>query len=242
LSAPFLSLVIPAYNEERRLPGTLEQALNFLHKQPYSFEILVMENASQDGTLQIATQFAQEHPQVRACHDEQGGKGRAVQRGMLAAQGEYCFMFDADSSMPVDQINRFFPPILEGYDIAIGSREASGAVRYQEPPYRHLGGRAVNTMIRVLALPGLQDTQCGFKCFRREVVQDLFKFQTMPGFSFDVELLYIARRRRYRIAEIPIPWYYNTETKVRVFQDTLRMGLDLLKIRWNGWKGVYDPL
>jgi hypothetical protein len=142
--------------------------------------------------------------------------------------------------MPIDQINRFLPPSLEGADIAIASREARGAVRYNEPAYRHLVGRIFNTMIRLLALPGLQDTQCGFKCFRAPVAEDVFKHQTLGGWSFDVEVLYIAQKHGYRIVELPIPWYYRANSKISVLHDSLRMALDLLVIRRNGLRGVYD--
>jgi hypothetical protein len=149
-------------------------------------------------------------------------------------------MCDADLSMPVGEISRFLPPVLQDFDIAIGSREAQGAIRYNEPEYRHLGGRAVNTMIRLLALPGLQDTQCGFKCFRAAPAEELFALQTLPGWSFDIELLYIARRRGYKIVEVPIPWYFNPESKLNVVQDAFKMGMDIFTIHLNNFKGVYD--
>jgi dolichyl-phosphate beta-glucosyltransferase len=158
---------------------------------------------------------------------------------MLEARGQYRFMCDADLSMPVDEINRFIPPLQADFDLAIGSREAPGAVRYNEPFYRHLGGRLINLTIRLLALPGMQDTQCGFKCFRAEVAQDLFAGLTLDGWSFDVELLYIARKRGYRIAELPIPWYFMTESKVNLIRDTLKMVLDILTIRRNDRNGLY---
>jgi hypothetical protein len=142
--------------------------------------------------------------------------------------------------MPVEDINRFIPPALGEFDIAIASREARGAVRYNEPAFRHIVGRIFNTMIRVLALPELHDTQCGFKCFRSAVIQDLFKQQTLPGWSFDVEVLFIARRRGYRIVEVPIHWYFNPDSKVIVFKDSLRMALDLLTIRMNAIRGMYN--
>jgi len=158
---------------------------------------------------------------------------------MLAARGEYRFMCDSDLSMPVTEINRFLPPALENFDIAIGSREAPGAVRYNEPLYRHLGGRFINGMIRLLALPGLQDTQCGFKCLRAAAAEDLFPRLTMTGWSFDVEMLYIARLHRYRIVEIPIPWYYNADSRLNVIGGTLRFLQDLLIIRRNHRAGLY---
>ena len=240
MAGPFLSVVIPAYNEEHRLPKTLEQVHSFLQCQPYTAEVLVVENGSQDRTLEVAQAFAQQHPLVSVLREAERGKGGAVRRGMLAARGEYRFMCDADLSMPVDEINYFLPPALGDFDIAIGSREAPGAIRYNEPQYRHLGGRAVNTMIRLLALPGLNDTQCGFKCFRAPVAEHLYRLQTLTGWSFDIELLYIARQRGYRIVEVPIDWYFNSESKLNVVRDAVKMGLDIFTIHLNSMKGVYD--
>jgi len=240
LSALFLSIIIPAFNEEVRLPGTLEQVLSFCSAREYSSEILVVENGSSDRTLQIAKEFAGNYSNLSVFHEPQRGKGRAVQRGMLEARGEYRFMCDADLSMPIEQLNRFLPPGLEHFDIAIASREAPGAVRYEEPNYRHIGGRAINTLIRTFALPGLHDTQCGFKCFREFVAEDLFKKLTMTGWSFDIELLYIARLRDYRIVEIPVPWYFNPESKVNVVRDALKMIRDIFIIRRNASRGCYN--
>jgi dolichyl-phosphate beta-glucosyltransferase len=238
-SLPYLSIIIPAYNEERRLPTTLEQARQFLEKQTYPAEVLVVENGSHDRTFQIAEAFAGQYPRFRAIQEAERGKGRAVKRGMLEARGQYRFMCDADLSMPIDEINRFIPPLQADFDLAIGSREAPGAIRYNEPFYRHLGGRLINLTIRLLALPGMQDTQCGFKCFRAEVAEDLFGSLTLGGWSFDVELLYIARKRGYRFTEIPIPWYFMAESKVSLIQDTLKMVLDILTIRRNDRNGLY---
>lgn len=237
---PFLSIIIPAHNEERRLPAALQAALEFIHTQSYSAEILVVENASSDHTLEVAREAARRSPQVRMLQETQRGKGWAVRQGMLAARGEFRFMCDADLSMPISEINRFLPPQLEAFEVAIASREAPGAIRYNEPQYRHLGGRAVNLMIRLLALPGLQDTQCGFKCFRAAAAEELFRRQTLRGWSFDIELLYIARRRGWRIVEVPIPWYFDPESKLNVVSDAFKMGLDILHIHFNALKGVYD--
>ena len=239
MPTPYLSLIIPAHNEETRLPDTLRKVIEFSGKQPYPIEVLVVENGSVDRTFLIAQDFEAQHPQIRALHNPQRGKGRAVRQGMLAAQGEYRFMCDVDFSMPLDEISRFLPPAQGSYDIAIASREAPGAVRYGEPFYRHFIGRIYNGLIRVLALPGLQDTQCGFKCFRGKVAEDLFYRQTLTGWSFDVEILFIARLLGYKIIELPIHWYYNSDSKIRVVRDSFRMGLDLLTIRLNGLRGVY---
>ena len=236
---PFLSIIIPAHNEETRLPGALGQVYAFLEKQPYTAEVLVVENGSHDRTLQVARGLIQSFPGIRLLHEDQPGKGRAVRRGMLEASGEYRFFADADFSMPVEQINRFLPPVCS-CDIAIASREFAGAIRYGEPGFRHLTGRVYNFFIRSMVLPGLQDTQCGFKCFRASVAEDIFPYQTLTGWSFDVEVLAIARRRNYTITEIGIPWYYNTGSKISVLQHSWRMFIDLLKIRRNARLGAYD--
>lgn len=238
MQTPFLSIIIPAFNEEQRLPHTLEQVLAYLQDQAYVSEILVIENASQDNTYQVAKQFAQDHNSVdlpiQVIREPQRGKGNAVKRGIFAASGEYRFMCDADLSMPVTEINRFFPPELEDFDISIASREAPGAVRYNEPAYRHFVGRIFNTLIRVLALPELNDTQCGFKCFKAAVAEDLFHDLDITGWSFDVEILYLAQRRGHRIVEIPIPWYYNPDSHISVVKDSLQMAFDIFRIRLKG--------
>jgi glycosyltransferase involved in cell wall biosynthesis len=240
LSNPFLSIIIPAYNEEHRLPNTLEQVFSFLQTQAYSVEVIVVENGSQDRTLEIARSLTDHHEGLRVLKAGERGKGLAVRLGMLEACGEYRFMCDTDLSMPISEINRFLPPSLTDFDIAIASREAPGAIRFNEPQYRHLGGRAVNMMIRLLALPGLHDTQCGFKCFRASIAEELFHFQTLTGWSFDIELLYLARKRGYRVAEIPIQWYFNPESKLNVVQDAIKMGLDIFTIHLNALRGLYD--
>ncbi len=240
MTSPLLSIIIPAYNEEIRLPDTLERIQRFIELQTYAVEVVIVENGSRDRTLQIARDFAAKHPQFHALHEERRGKGNAVRTGMLAAAGEYHFICDADLSMPIEQVNRFLPPQLVSMDVAIASREAPGSMRYNEPEYRHLTGRVFNTLVRWLALPGLQDTQCGFKCFRAGVAADVFQCQTIDGWTFDVEVLYIARRYGYKIQEIPIDWYFNPDSKVRVLRDSWQMFKDLLRIRANGRRGVYD--
>ncbi len=240
LSRPLLSIIIPAHNEENRLPRTLEQVLAFLAQQPYEAEVLVVENGSTDRTLELAQGFAGRHQGFRFIHLDERGKGMAVRRGMLEARGEYRFMCDADLSMPIAEVNKFLPPARSDFDIAIGSREVQGAVRYNEPFYRHFGGRFINFIIRILILPQLQDTQCGFKCFRAAAAEDLFRRQTLNGWSFDVELLFIAYRRGDRIVEIPIDWYYRPESKVNAVRDALRMIGDIFIIRSNARRGLYD--
>jgi dolichyl-phosphate beta-glucosyltransferase len=241
LSIPFLSIIIPAYNEERRLPRTLEQIFSYLEEQAYDFEVLIVENGSSDRTYAVAQEYAEKYPNLQVIREQQPGKGNAVRRGMLAAQGSFRFMCDADLSMPIEELNKFLPDALGDFDLAIASREIKGAVRYHEPYYRHLGGRLINLAMRILILPGLQDTQCGFKCFRNQVAEDIFRYQTIPGWSFDIELLYIARKRGYRIHEIPIHWYFDADTKLRAVKDAFHMLRDIFLIYLNNVRGRYDP-
>lgn len=236
---PFLSIIIPAYNEASRLPETLQAVEQFVSAQAFTSEVIVVENGSRDNTLQIAEEFARPRPNFRVLHNDLPGKGRAVQRGMLEATGKYRFFADADFSMPVETILNFLPPRLDA-PIVIGSREAPGAVRYNEPAFRHFTGRVFNTLIRWMVLPGLQDTQCGFKLFREDVIAQIFPYQTLMGWSFDVELLYIASLRGLPVHELAIPWYFNPESKVSVLRDSWRMFIDLLAIRRNHALGRYD--
>ncbi len=236
---PYLSIIIPAYNEENRLPDTLEQVFNFTQAQSYQSEVIVVENGSQDRTLEIAWSFAAEFPNLLVLQETTRGKGLAVKAGMLAAQGDYRFMCDADLSMPIGEVNRFLPPAIDNFDIAIASREAAGAIRYGEPAYRHWGGRGINLVIRLFAIPCIRDTQCGFKMFRGPVAEDLFSFQTLTNWSFDIELLMVARKRGYRIVELPIPWYFNPETKLSPFKDAIRMMWDIMTIHRNTLRGFY---
>ena len=239
MTSPYLSIIIPAYNEENRLPHTLEQVFSFLAQQDYQAEVIVVENGSKDRTLKIAQEISASFPNLFVFHNDTAGKGKAVQRGMLEARGEYRIFCDADLSMPIEEIVRFIPPHNDT-DIVIASREVEGAIRYDEPHQRHLTGRVFNWLIRALAIPGIHDTQCGFKGFHADVAEDLFQHQTIHGWAFDVELLYIANLRGYKIVELPIPWYYRDESKVNVLRDSWRMFLDILKIRKNARQGLYN--
>jgi glycosyltransferase involved in cell wall biosynthesis len=236
---PFLSIVIPAHNEEARLPYTLPRVRAYLESRPFTSELIVVDSGSSDGTAAAARQFGEDYPSMSLVEADRPGKGLAVKLGMARAKGDYRFICDADLSMPIEQVDRFLPPQLAQVDIAIGSREAPGAVRYDEPAYRHLVGRGFNKLVRLLAIPGIDDTQCGFKCFRGVVADDLFAVQTLEGWTFDVELLFVAQRRGYLIVEVPIPWYFNAGSHVRVLPDSLAMFTDLFRIRYNYLRGRY---
>jgi glycosyltransferase involved in cell wall biosynthesis len=235
----FLSIIIPAHNEEHRLPPTLMAVNAFLDKQPYASEILVVENGSQDLTAVVTEAFAAEHSRVKLLQTAGRGKGLAVRHGMLTGQGEYRFICDADLSMPIEELPKFLPPQCGEYSVAIGSREAPGARRFNEPPYRHMQGRVFSALVKWFAVPGFEDTQCGFKCFHAPAAEDLFRAQVFNGMSFDVEVLFIARKRGYHIIEIPINWYYRAESRVHPILDPLRMLRDILIVRRNWMAGRY---
>jgi dolichyl-phosphate beta-glucosyltransferase len=226
-----LSVVVPAYNEERRLGATLTAVSDFLRRQPWDWEIRVVDDGSADGTLRVAESFAAVEPRIVVQREPHRGKGGAVRAGLMAATAGYRFICDADLSMPIAEIARFLPPRLDDFDVAIGSREGKSARRIGEPAYRHLMGRVFNRVVQWLALPGIEDSQCGFKMFTAGAVAAIFPFVTIDGWAFDVEALAIARRRRLRIVEVPIEWHYRDESQVRMMRDGLGMLRELVRIR-----------
>lgn len=236
---PGVSIVIPAYNEERRLPRTLDELRRFGAGYGGPFEILVVDDGSADDTAGVVRRATETLDGLRVLKRAHAGKGAAVRAGMLAARHAYCILCDADLSMPVEQLDRFIAVLDDGYDIAVGSRELPESRRYDEPARRHLMGRVFNLLVRMLAVPGLDDTQCGFKGFRRPAARDLFARQRLDGFSFDAEVLFLARRRGYRFKEVPIDWYFDADSRVRAVSDTIHMTLDLLRIRYYHLRGGY---
>jgi dolichyl-phosphate beta-glucosyltransferase len=239
MKKPFLSIIIPAFNEADRLPNNLRKINTYLTKQDYTSEIVVVENGSSDGTYQIVNDMQSEICCLTVLHEDQVGKGWAVRQGMIKARGDYRFICDADLSMPIEEIAKFMPPLQLSAPIAIGSREAPGAVRYDEPQYRHIIGRVFNWLVRTLLVRDLKDTQCGFKLFREDIVHAIFPQLTITGWTFDVEALYIAQKMGVRIIEIPIHWHHHSHSTVRVIRDSFRMGIDLLIIRLNDLRGKY---
>ncbi len=239
---PLLSLVVPAYNEgdPERLPKSLREIRAFVEAQTFDIEVIIVNNNSTDSTLEIAEQAAQEAPYIRVISEDTQGKGAAVRTGMLVAQGDYLFICDADLSMPIEETLKFIPPQRSDFDIAIASRELPESRRVDEPEYRHIIGRMFNWGIRLLAVKDLNDTQCGFKCFRREVAEVLFPLQTVNGWTFDVELLFIAQQRGYTILEVPITWIYKDQSKVKPLRDLYQVVREIITIRMNAWRGRYD--
>ncbi len=241
-SSPFLSIVIPAHNEETRLPPSLAQINAYLQQQDYSCEVIIVENGSKDRTFEVAQEFADafDHIRVIQSPDNLRGKGLAVKQGMLAAEGDWRFICDADLSMRIEDIARFLPPESNGFDLIIASREAPGAQRVDEPEFRHMIGRVNNWIIKAAALDDFEDTQCGFKMFNRSAALDLFGVQKMNGIGFDVELLYIAKRRGYKIKEVPITWYYDSYSTMRLWDDSINMLREIWDIRQNWRRGDYE--
>ena len=242
MAHPFLSIVIPAYNEEVRITQTLETVVGYLQRQSYSWEVVVADDGSEDATASLVEAAASDNPGIRLVSLDHRGKGWAVKGGMLSAQGRYRFLADADLSMPIEHLERFLPPHLSEFDIAIGSREAPGSRRFHEPLRRHLMGRVFNWMVRLLAVRGFSDTQCGFKCFDAQAAETLFALQRAHGFGFDVEVLFLAQRLGMRIVDIPIDWYYHEGSKVKPVRDSFLMLRDIFSVRWSHARGRYGDL
>ncbi len=221
------------------MPGSMEQILDWIQRVPYEVEVIIVENGSTDRTTEVAEGFARDFSNVRVIHSGKG-KGRAVQAGVYNGRGDYLFICDSDLSMPIAEVEKFLPPQLDSYDVAIGSREAPGAHRFDEPGYRHLMGRVFNFIVRTLAVPGFSDTQAGFKMFKREAALDIFPHMTIMGWTFDVEALYIALKQGKKVVEVPINWYFDEDSRVDPLKDTWRMFWDVITIRLNDRRGLYD--
>jgi dolichyl-phosphate beta-glucosyltransferase len=235
-----LSVIVPAYNEAARLGASLAELRAFLAAGSWAWEVRVVDDGSTDGTGAVVEAAAAEEPRILLQREPHRGKGGAVRAGLLAARGRYRFICDADLSMPVHELPRFLPPALGGTDVAIGSREGAGARRVGEPLTRHLAGRAFNTLVRWLLVPGIQDTQCGFKMFTAGAVEAVFPHVTVDGWAFDLEALVIARRRGLHIREVPIEWHYRDASQVRMLRDGVDMLRELLRIRARARRGAYD--
>jgi glycosyltransferase involved in cell wall biosynthesis len=234
-----LSIVIPAYNEARRLGATLATVAAFLRSQPWDWEIRVVDDGSADDTAGIAERFAVAEPRVVVQRELHRGKGGAVKAGLTAARGDFRFICDADLSMPIDEVTRFLPPAARDFDVAIGSREGVRARRVGEPMYRHLMGRLFNLGVQWLVLRGIEDSQCGFKMFTADAVRSIFPRVTVDGWAFDVEVLAVARAQQLRVIEVPIEWHYRAESRLSMLRDGWQMLKELVWIRLRVVRGEY---
>ena len=230
--------MIPAHNEAGRLPATLRAVTRYLAGRPgLSWEVLVADNASTDGTDEAVARAAD--PRIRLLRVGRRGKGFAVRAGLLAARGAVVVFADADRSWPLEALGRFPALLRDGADVVIGSREGDRARRVREPAYRHAMGRVFNRLVRLLAVPGVEDTQCGFKAFRAGAARELARRQRIGGFAFDVELLFLARRLGYAVREEPLHWEHDPDSRVRPVRDSATMLRDVLLVRWHALRGGY---
>ncbi len=227
---PVLSMVIPCFNEAHRLEGTFAGLRSLIGALPYPIEIVMVDDGSRDRTQEVAARLGAGLSGFRLLKEPHRGKGGALRAGVAVARGEYVFLADADWSMPPEQVLAFLPPALVDFDVAIGSREVQGAVRHGEPLRRHLLGRVFNRLVQLAVLPGIEDSQCGFKCLRREAALALFEGSTTEGWAFDVEILVLARRLGLRTREVPIDWHYRADSRLRPGVDGLLMARDVLRL------------
>lgn len=226
-----LSVIIPAFNEERRLPATLDQLASFLDAGGWDWEIRVVDDGSTDETARVVERHSADQPRIVLQREPHRGKGGAVRAGMLRASARYRFLCDADLSMPAAELPRFFLALAHGADIAIGSREGAEARRVGEPWLRHITGRGFNWAIQAIAIRGIPDTQCGFKMFTADAADRVFSRVTLEGWAFDVEALVIARGLGLRIAIVPIEWHHRQESQLSVTRDAWRMLRDVWRVR-----------
>jgi dolichyl-phosphate beta-glucosyltransferase len=227
----FLSLIIPAYNEEGRIEACLEAVQSYLNGLEKSYEIIIVDDSSTDRTLDIVKSRADSSIKVIS-YSPNRGKGYAVRQGMLASDGEYTAFTDVDLSAPIEQLSKLFDAIENGYDIAIGSRAVKGTIiPVHQPLYRELGGKTLNKIIQLLAVPGIKDTQCGFKLFKGDAAREIFTKCIIDGWGFDVEVLYLARKLGYRIKEVPVTWSHMEGSKIHPFQAALRVISDVIYMR-----------
>ncbi|KAA0228012.1 glycosyltransferase family 2 protein [Fimbriimonadia bacterium ATM] len=230
MSLPYVGVVVPAYNEESRLSKTLTRLKEYLDSTGWDWRVLVVSDGSEDRTVAIATEHSQRDPRITVTHyTPNRGKGCAVRTGMLELEAEWLLLCDADLATPIEEVETL---LGLGVPIAIGSRALDRTrITHRQPWWREFAGRAFNAVLRMLALPDLKDTQCGFKLFSGEAAKRVFSLCKMNGFSYDFEALMIARSLGYRIAEVPVAWSHQEGSKVSLIRDGIRMLWDLVKLR-----------
>jgi dolichyl-phosphate beta-glucosyltransferase len=243
-----LSVVIPAFNEADNFNhGALDAVYQYLYDSHPHFELVLVDDGSQDLTLSLLNKFAKNKPQVKVIQTHHRGKGPTVIEGMLKASGKYRLFTDFDQSTPIKEVEKLLVKIKSGYEIAIGSREIMGSKREAEPWYRHLMGKGFNFGVKLLTVRGIQDTQCGFKLFTEAATQMIFpkikatvapKQDAFTG-AMDVEILYIAQKCHLKIAEVPVFWHHVESKRVSPVKDSFRMAVDVLRIRLEDWRGGY---
>lgn len=253
-SGIYLTVVIPAYNEEKRIERSLEKLYKYFESQPYPYEIIVSDDGSTDSTKDIVRRYQEEWPRLVLLENTHKGKAPAVISGMKAATGRYVLFTDVDLSVSIHELGKMLVWVEDqGYDLAIASREGPGAIRMNEPYMRHLMGRVFNFIVQILVLPGINDTQCGFKIFRQLPAQQIFQRTRLytdndneitgaKVSGFDVEILFIAKKLGYKIREIPVTWEYKDSSKVHNLKDSYYNLMDVIRVRLNDLRGFYQPI
>jgi dolichyl-phosphate beta-glucosyltransferase len=246
------SIVIPAYNEADKISSTITQVLGFMRSFCDSFEVIVVNDGSSDSTARIVADMVKENGELTLMDNPHKGKGFTVWTGIMKAQGEYIYMADADLSTPIQELKKLSVWSKDqDFDIVIASREGVGAERVGEPVYRHVMGRIFNYWVQLIALPGIQDSQCGFKLFKKKAAKDIFSRLQIYGSdskqikgayfgAWDVEVLYLARKLGYTIKQVPVTWVHVKTTRINPIKDSVKMALDVMKVRINDLKGKYN--
>jgi len=241
---PKFSIVIPAYNEHRRIGETLHRVLGHLHEQNWDAEVVVVDDGSRDDTAEIIQGFAAQNPEIRLVSNPGNqGKGYAVRNGMLNARGQILLFTDADLSSPLSEATKLFAALGAGADVAIGSRWLDPSLQFQRQPLkRRIYSRAFNLYLRVLLGIRFRDTQCGFKAFTRRAAETVFPLQQITRWGFDAEILYIARKKRLNVVEVPVIWGHDERSTIHPLRDGIRMGLEALRIFRYGMMGKYREI
>jgi len=229
----YLSLIIPAFNEEMRIAGSLDRILKFLKGRPYTFEIIIIDDGSKDRTVELVKSRFGQHSEVRINQQQNLGKGKAVQQGMLLANGKYLFFSDADLSVPIETLSLFLSHLEKDSDIVIGTRQKAGAtIEIHQPLIREFLGKVYTKLSNWILGLRFSDFTCGFKGFRKEAAKDLFSRQQLSNWSFDAEILYLAHLKGYKVSEISVHWRNDEQTKVRLWRDIISSFFGLLQIRF----------
>lgn len=237
----YLSIIIPAYNEEQRIASTLTKILCHLSAKSYQWEIIVVDDGSTDRTSAIAKEIIKDDNLTVLKNSTNYGKGYSVRKGVLASKGDIILFSDADLSTPIEELDKMLLWIEKGYDIVIGLRALpQSIIEGHQPWYRQTMGKIFNLLVRTFILKGFKDTQCGFKCFKRGTALKVFNLQKINGFAFDVEILYIAKKVGLKIKDVPVRWVNSPESKVHIIKGPLSMLMELFKIRFFDWKGYYS--
>lgn len=236
----FMSIILPAYNEENRLGPSLDRIISYLDTKDWNAEIIVVDDGSTDNTVALVHEWAKKDTRVKlVCNPENKGKGFSVRNGMLHAKGRYRLFSDSDLSTPIEELDKLLDCSVQGTDVCIGSRSIEGSdVQVSQAFYRVLMGRTFNLLVRILFHTKMRDTQCGFKLFSNEAVEDVFPKSVINRFGFDVEVLFLAERLGYTVQEVPIVWINSEETKVSAVKDSIDMFIDLFRIRMRLRKSV----